>query len=321
MPTFSPTVALAAVALAAFGACASDTPDSAPVGAPAGPPPAVAVVTVVPTDSLARLDAGTAAAYARITSEARAQGIAQKPYGEIVQWVGMQLLGKPYVAGMLDAPRRETLIADLTRFDCVLLVENVLAVAHTIAMEDTTPEAYLAEIQRMRYRGGDMDGYASRLHYFSEWLADNDTRGIVRNVTAEAGGVPFAPRITFMSTHRASYPHLADDATFAAVSQHEAALAGVEMVYIPKARIAAGYAAMQPGDVVAMATSIGGLDFTHTGFVHVTGEGSARRVGFMHASSASNEVKVSPDLAAYVRDIRNQTGIVIARPVDPRNGG
>ncbi len=333
MPTLSLPVALA-VALAAFGACASDPP--AAVSPPTALDPAVAAAAAADmaagagvalagaagspaaADSLGQLDAATAAAYARITSEARAQGVAGRSYGEIVQWVGTQLRGRPYVGGMLDVPARETLVADLTRFDCVLLVENVLAVAHAIATDDTTPEAYLAELRRMRYRGGAMDGYASRLHYFSEWLADNDARGTVRNVTADAGGVPFEKRIDFMSTHRASYPHLADDAAFAAVRQHEAALAGRAMVYIPKASIAAAYAAMQPGDVVAMTTSIGGLDVTHTGFVHVTGEGRSRRVGFLNASSVSNEVKVSPDLSAYVRDIRNQTGVVIARPVDPR---
>ncbi len=306
----------ALVAFAALAACSpSADADAAAIGAPAGPPPAIAsVLSVAPGDSLAALSPATAAAYGRITSEARAQGIAARPYGEIVQWVGEQLRGRPYVAGLLDAPPRETLLADLTRFDCVLFVENVLAVAHTIAMEDTTPEAYVAEIARMRYRSGQMAGYCSRLHYFSDWIADNDTRSIVHNVTAEAGGVPFDKRIDFMSTHRASYPHLRDDATYACATAAEARLADLELVYIPKANIRSAYAQMQPGDIVAMATSIGGLDVTHTGFIHVDGSGT----GFMHASSASNAVKVSPDLSDYVRDIRNQVGIIIARPVDPR---
>ena len=312
------SVRLALVALAALAACSppadADTP---PPGTPASPPPNVAVVlSVAPGDSLAALSPETAAAYARITSEARAQGIASRPYGEIVQWVGEQLRGRPYVAGMLDAPPTETLLADLTRFDCVLFVENVLAIAHTIALETTTTDAYVAQVARMRYRGGQMAGYCSRLHYFSDWIADNDARGIVHDVTAEAGGVPFDKRIDFMSTHRSSYPRLADDATYACATDAEARLADVQLIYIPKANIRAAYAQMQPGDVVAMATSIGGLDVTHTGFIHV----ASGQTGFMHASSASNAVKISPDLSAYVRDIRNQVGIIIARPVDPRTG-
>ena len=266
-------------------------------------------------DSLA-LDPETATAYRRIVAEAAAQGVADRPYGEIVQWVGEQLRGRPYVAGLLDAPDRETLLADLTQFDCVLLIENVLAVAHTIAAGETTPAAYLAQIQRMRYRGGAMAGYGSRLHYFTEWIADNEARGTLRDVTAAAGGVPFDTRIAFMSEHRSAYPHLADAAAFDSVLAAEARLAGLDLVYIPKADIAGAYAQFQPGDVVAMATSIGGLDVTHTGFIHVAGG----ETGFLHASSASNAVKISPDLAAYVRDIRSQVGIIVARPVDPRAG-
>jgi hypothetical protein len=317
MPSFPFAGRLGTVALAAaLAACTSDataTPDASAIGAPAGPPPAVAVV-VSPADSVAALDARTAAAYARIVAAADSAGIADRPYGEIVQWVGEQLQGRPYVAGLLDAPPRETLVADLTRFDCVLYIENVLAVAHTIATGETTADAYIAEIARMRYRGGQMNGYASRLHYFSEWIADNAARGILQNVTVAAGGEPFDKRITFMSEHRSAYPHLADDSTFALVRDAEAALAGLDLVYIPKARIAEAYAHLQPGDVIATATSIAGLDVTHTGFVHVAG----RQTGFMHASSASNAVKVSPDLHAYVRDIRSQVGIIIARPLDPR---
>ena len=79
-------------------------------------------------------------------------------------------------------------------------------------------------------------------------------------------------------------------------------------------RIADAYAALQTGDVLATTTSIDGLDVTHTGFV-VKLEGGA--TGFLHASS-TGAVKVAPDLAAYVEGNRVQTGLLVARPVDPR---
>ena len=313
------------LALAAFGpACTSaadaspdaSAPDESAAAAPAGPPPAAALA-VSPADSVAAISPETRAAFDRIMADAASQNVAQKPYGEIVQWVGDQLRGRPYTAGLLDAPPRETLLADLTQFDCVLYVENVLAVARGIATGDATPEAFVAEIARMRYRGGAMNGYGSRLHYFTEWIADNEARGTLRDVTQDAGGEPFVKTITFMSEHRSAYPRLADAAAFDSVLAAEARLAGLDLVYIPKSRIAEAYESLRPGDVVAMATSIGGLDVTHTGFVHVT-PGASGATGFLHASSASNAVKLSPDLHAYVRDIRNQTGIVVVRPLDPR---
>jgi len=262
-------------------------------------------------------DSTTATTYREIMNAAAAAGVAARPYGEIVQWTAEQLLGRPYVAGMLDAPEEETLVLDLTRFDCVLLIENVLAIARQIALGERGYDGYAAGVQALRYRDGQMDGYCSRLHYFTDWIRDNQRRGAMTDVTSQIGGEVFDKRLDFMSTHRGSYPRMASDAVYACVVGTERALAaGGEIHHIPQARIAAAYDGMQAGDIVATTTSIGGLDVTHTGFVHRDG----RRTGFLHASSASNAVKISPDLQAYVEGIRSQVGVVIVRPTDPRAG-
>ncbi|MEO0557532.1 MAG: N-acetylmuramoyl-L-alanine amidase-like domain-containing protein [Bacteroidota bacterium] len=171
-------------------------------------------------------------------------------------------------------------------------------------------------METLRYREGTRGGYCSRLHYFTEWIHDNDARGAVRNITMEIGGESFDKQIDFMSEHRESYPKLESDETYACIVDMEAGLQGMELFYIPQDRIAEAYARMQPGDVIATATDIGGLDVTHTGFVHQTDAGT----GFMHASLSSNAVKVSPDLQDYVQGIRSQIGVVVARPLDPRQG-
>jgi hypothetical protein len=117
-----------------------------------------------------------------------------------------------------------------------------------------------------------------------------------------------------MSEHRDAYPHLATDSTYACIQETEADLANVELYYIPQSRISEAYAMLQPGDIIATATDIGGLDVTHTGFVHKTPD----HTGFMHASLSSEQVKISDDLQSYVRGIRSQIGVVVARPLDPR---
>ena len=296
-----------------LAACAdSQTPEPV-VAVPAAPPASNAVS--LRDDAVPAPDSVTAAAYRDIRDAADAQHVAERPYGEIVQWVGEQLIGRPYAAGLLDATPEETLVVDLTRFDCVLYIENVLALARQIALGERGYDAYAANVRALRYRDGEMGGYCSRLHYFTDWIRDNQRRGVLRDVTAEIGGEPFEKRITFMSEHRDSYPRLASDSVYACIVETERALAeGGAMVYLPQARIAEAYARMQPGDLVATATSIGGLDVTHTGFVHQTDRGT----GFMHASSASNAVKVSPDLEEYVQGVRSQVGVVIVRPIDPR---
>ena len=110
---------------------------------------------------------------------------------------------------------------------------------------------------------------------------------------------------------------MASDSTYACILDMEASLAGAELFYIPQNRIASAYDGMQAGDIIATATRIGGLDVTHTGFVHKT----AAHTGFMHASLSSDEVKISDDLASYVQGISSQIGVVVVRPLDPRQEG
>ena len=319
-----------AVTLSALGACGSRPAPPAeapapvvPVAEPAPPavvpaPPPVGVeggVEAAP-DTVEAPDPETAAAFRQILADARAQDVAARPYGEIVQWVGEQLIGRPYVAGMLDAPPDETLVVDLRAFDCVLYVENTLALARAVALGQDDYAAYAGHVEAMRYREGRLDGYCSRLHYFSDWIAENERGGRVQNVTAAVGGEPFEKEVAFMSQNRDAYPKLVSDETFACIADMEAGLAGVELFYVPQDRIAEAYPLLRPGDVIATATSIGGLDVTHTGFVHRTPE----HTGFMHASLSADRVKVSDDLEAYVQGVPNQVGIVVARPVDPRTG-
>ena len=313
------------LSLTALGAACGSRQPAAPA-APAARPATVAQAEVEPAappvsnaEPLAAPEPETDSSRTRqtfraILDAAAAEGVAARPYGEIVQWTGEQLIGRPYVAGMLDAPPSETLVVDLTGFDCVLYIENVLAISRMIALGQSDFDDYTAGVQALRYRGGALDGYCSRLHYFSEWILDNGARGGLENITASIGGEQLDKRLTFMGEHRESYPHLASDETYACIVDMEAGLADTELFYVPQDRIADVYDALQPGDVIATATSIGGLDVTHTGFVHKT-DG---HTGFMHASLSSDRVKISDDLQSYVQGIKSQIGVVVARPLDPR---
>ncbi|RMH63175.1 MAG: DUF1460 domain-containing protein [Bacteroidetes bacterium] len=253
--------------------------------------------------------------FRRVMAYAREHALHERPIGEIMQRVGEQFVGTPYRAGLLDEPPEERLVLRFDGFDCVLFVETVLAMARGIARQDYRFDTFARHIEEQRYRDGRMNGYCSRLHYFSEWIADNEARGIVRNITAELGGEPLEKQLNFMSRHRDSYPRFAaDDSLFQGIRAMEADLADLALYYIPQDRIREVYPALEPGDIVALATSLEGLDVTHTGLVYRDARG---RTGLLHAST-SGAVKVSPDLQTYVENNTIQVGIVVARPLAPR---
>lgn len=245
---------------------------------------------------------------------ARENDLDERPMGEIMTVLGERFSRSPYAAGLLDEPDKETLICRLDAFDCVTFVEAALALARAVKMHDYAYATYANLIRDQRYRGGEMDGYCSRLHYFTEWIADNERRGTVENVTGEIGGEAFEKEISFMSKHRESYPRFAEnDSLFQCIRDAEDQLQDMELFYIPQDRIAGVYDALMAGDIIATATHIEGLDVTHTGLVHDNEDGT---MGLLHASTTGG-VKVSPDLQSYVQGVEATIGIIVARPREP----
>jgi hypothetical protein len=259
-----------------------------------------------------------------VWSEAlRAEGLSRRdaPIGRGAARVGELAAGAPYEAGTLDAylrtggnpMNREPLTLSLTRFDCVTLVESCLAVARVAAHEGTpTWRRFGSEVERMRYRDGERRGYASRLHYFSEWITDGERRGLVRDVGAELGAVEDARPLRFMTDHRGSYPALADTQVFQEIATMERRLDGHPRRVVPLERIAEVSGRIETGDVLAFATAIPGLDVTHAAFAHRGADGVLR---VLHAPLSGGAVEVTQaTLPEYVAAIRQATGILVARP-------
>ncbi len=256
--------------------------------------------------------------YKQIIALAKAQKWQSQPLPQIMQLVAEQLVGVPYQAGLLDKANTETLLVYLDKFDCVLLVENVLALAQTIALEDDSFDNFRLRVQQLRYRGGDIDGYCSRLHYFTDWINDNQKRQAVEN-RSNKFSTRFAPqrlphKLDFMSSHRNSYAQLKDDANFACIKAVEQSLAEKPIYYIPTAQIPKAVSEIKAGDIIAITTKVKGLDATHTGIAYGNSDGT---IGLLHASP-DGKVTISRNLYLYVKGVPESIGIMVVRPIDPR---
>ena len=195
---------------------------------------------------------------------AKAQGLDTVPVGEAIARLGESFVGTPYRAGTLEAPGPEQVIVNLHELDCVTFVETVIALTRFVrrdgvaALGDSTAaqaryEGYLREI---RYRAGRVEGYASRLHYFSDWLAENAAQGHVEIVTVSLGGVVDPRPITFMTGHAGSYPALSDSVTLVMIQLVETRLNGGPPRYvIPKDSIGGIVHGIRDGDIIAAATA------------------------------------------------------------------
>jgi hypothetical protein len=242
---------------------------------------------------------------------ARQAGLDTMELGAAIVALGRTFVGAPYTPGTLELPGPERLIVNLRELDCVTFVETVLAMVRVMRAGTPDYASFQRELLRIRYRDGVLAGYPSRLHYFSEWISNNEAKGIVRDVTREVGGAVRPGGIGFMSAHRESYRQLQDEEVATEIRRIETTLSGETRHFIPQNAIAGLAAQIRDGDVIAATSSLEGLDVAHTGFaIWVDG-----RLHLMHAPLVGSVVEISErPLADRIQRINTQNGIMIARP-------
>ncbi|MES2797428.1 MAG: N-acetylmuramoyl-L-alanine amidase-like domain-containing protein [Bacteroidota bacterium] len=216
-------------------------------------------------------------------------------------------INKPYVAGTLEGPTSETLVVNLHQFDCTTLVETSLALA---LCKPNDFDDFKKKLTQIRYRNGEIVNYASRLHYLTDWLQTNQTNGILELETKKMGGILFKNSPNFMSTHWPLYPRANSDLIKSGIIVAEKELAKQTFYFIPKSNIPSIESKIKEGDIIAITTSIAGLDCSHQG-IAVWKEGNLH---LLHASSSHKKVIISAlPLKAYINQIKSHSGIMIGR--------
>nr|WP_320021228.1 N-acetylmuramoyl-L-alanine amidase-like domain-containing protein [uncultured Draconibacterium sp.] len=236
----------------------------------------------------------------------------EKPTAELVVKAGELLMNTPYVAHTLET-EPEQLVVNLRELDCTTFAENCLALARTAKMQKPSFNHFKSELQLIRYREGKINGYPLRLHYFSDWIVDNDKKGTVKSVSQSIGNIGFDKTINFMSQHPNSYKQLKNNAVFVeALNKQEQELSNAELYYIPTEKLEALKDQIRNGDIFGITTNIEGLDITHVGIAIFKDD----ELHFMHASSKAEKVIVSEEtLFDYLNNRKSATGIMIARPL------
>ena len=118
--------------------------------------------------------------------------------------------------------------------------------------------------------------------------------------------------LNFMSSHRDRYPALESPVLFDCIREREQGRR-VEQHYLPLETLETALPTLQSGDLFAVATSIGGLDVTHTGVL--VREGS--RLDAIHAAPGRGVMR-SRSFENYLRSVPDAIGAVIVRPLQKK---
>lgn len=261
-------------------------------------------------------EAATTYIFSQMLKQAEREGWSALPIGELMGNLGMLLLGTTYEGGTLEGPGPEVCRVDLTGLDCVTFFENVLCMARILKKGTPTFDAFVREVTFTRYRGGALTDYTSRLHYTAEWIADNEQKGVIKDITMEIGGEPFPLHVDFMSQHPQYYPALKDAPDMVSkIASIEEKINAKNFYYIPQKDIRQAQKFMRTGDIIAIATSKAGLDYAHTGMIHTDKKGKVR---LLHASLQKKKVHWDNELYQYVKSVKSHIGVTIARPLEVR---
>ena len=205
-----------------------------------------------------------------------------------------KMLGVPYVAGTLDGNEEEQLVVLVDSLDCTTFVETVLAFCIADKRGERDYEGFKNALTQVRYRDGILNGYTSRLHYFSDWILNNEQMGFVKECTSEtACSQPKELWLDFMTTHVDSYlPMKKNPELVKEMAAHEKNWQGTVVSYIPKEKLnlSPEELKIKDGDVLAMVTNIKGLDIVHVGFAFWKGG----KLHLLHASSSAKKVIEDP---------------------------
>lgn len=228
----------------------------------------------------------------------------------LIHFYAQKQLGIPYVGGLLEVPPMETLVVTLEGSDCVLFVEYSLALTVTTLQKSTNFDDFAQNVAFFRYLDGKVDGYASRQHYFSDWLKTNQQKGLLSILHQSTPGLQSLTPVNFMSKNRSAYRQLSEsDSLFQKISAREAYLNANPLKYIPQNRIPEFDSTFQTGDILSFVSTIDGLDIAHTALIIRDGD----KVRFYHASTTGAVIKDPKTIFEYTRDRRNVNGIIVAR--------
>lgn len=225
---------------------------------------------------------------------------------KVMVQTALRFLDRPYQSGTLDISARERLIWNTDAFDCLTYIETCLALVRS-EHNRTNPRQ---ELSYIRYRKGKKKGYASRLHYALDWIADNESKGVLKNITADLGGQTCTKPINFMSSHINKYPRLTRTALLI-IKRIEKKLSQHSFVMIPTEHISRSLA-IQNGDLIFFTTSKMGLGAFHVGIAYWQNH----HLTFIHASSRHRRVLINAgDLHTYCHSIPSLNGIIVCRPL------
>jgi hypothetical protein len=230
----------------------------------------------------------------------------------LIEFYARRLLGTPYVAHTLEGDE-EMLTINIHELDCLTFIETLYSLTRATLDHRYSWRDFAANIENVRYRGGEMGDYSTRIHYISEWIIDNHVRGNLVEITPDLPHVDYMVKnIDYMTHHTDSYRQLKDDSVMVEkIRRYE--LRNHRLPYLKRSWLddKAVKAALRSGDFVSLVTKVEGLDVSHNGIIIIDEKGDPY---LLDASMSGGKVMLEPKpLFKFLEKSKTNIGIRVFR--------
>ena len=230
----------------------------------------------------------------------------------LVEFYARQLLGTPYVAHTLEGDE-EMLTINIHELDCLTFIETLYALTRATLQHRYSWRDFAANIENVRYRGGKMGDYSSRIHYMSEWIIDNHMRGNLQEITPDLPHADYMIKnIDYMTKHPDQYRQLKNDSVMVEkIRRYE--LRNHRYPYLKRSWLndKGVKAALRSGDFISLVTKMDGLDVSHNGIIIVDEKGDPY---LLDASMSGGKVMLeAKPLFKYLERSKSNIGIRVYR--------
>ena len=230
----------------------------------------------------------------------------------LVEFYARRLLGTPYVARTLEGDE-EMLTINIHELDCLTFIESLYALSRATLNKRVSWRDYADNIENVRYRGGKMGDYSSRIHYISEWIIDNHVRGNLVEITPDLPHADYMVKdIDYMTKHTGNYRQLKNDSAMVEkIRRFE--LRNHRFPYVKRSWLndKGLKAALRSGDFVTLVTNIQGLDVSHNGIIIMDENGDPH---LLDASMSGGKVMLeSKPLFKFLERSKTNIGIRVFR--------
>lgn len=244
-----------------------------------------------------------------------------------VLFFARKFIGLPYVAHTLEVDDTERLTINMDEVDCTTYIDLVCALTLTAQQKKTSFKDFCYYLQHQRYPNGKITDYTSRNHYYTSWILNCEKQGFTHEITekdCKKGKSPFTQKqklnCCYMSKHPDAYKALKAHPEFIkGIKTTENELNRMTVSYIPNENLGGSkkdLSCIKDGDILALVTSIEGLDVSHLGIAVWQGG----KLHLLNASGLYKKVLIDKDtLMKYNIARKTNIGVRVIRVLDHNN--